>query len=263
MKKSTPSNQAAIANSFWRTASTYDAAALVQRRVVKQLLDYLPEDQPYDSVLEIGVGTGLLTRALAKQLAPSEWILNDLSEPLLQDTAQRIFLETKGVTLLSGDAAEVIDQVKQPLSLIASASTLQWLSDPFDFLKKAIDRLAPEGCLLIGTFGPSNLKEIKTLTGRGLKYYSMKRYDQFLSNYFEEFSIWEERITLEFPSFLSLLRHLRNTGVTHLPGKDQEPIFRSREALKQLEDAYRERFATPKGLFPLTYHPIYICCEDC
>ena len=67
---------------FARAAATYDAHAEAQQRICRHLVEMLPDDElgRFQRVLEIGCGSGCLTRALMAWIDGGDWTLNDLCE---------------------------------------------------------------------------------------------------------------------------------------------------------------------------------------
>ena len=236
---------------FARAAATYDAHAEAQQRICRHLVEMLPDDElgRFRRVLEIGCGSGCLTRALMARIDGGEWTLNDLCEhwrPALEElTAGR------KCRFLFGDAERL--PLGGPYDLIASASALQWMRDLPAFLRELRQRLAPGGLLLFNTFTPDNLKEIRLLTGEGLDYPSVESLADWLSSFFSVRRMEESAITLTFPDPLSVLRHLKYTGVT---GNASVAWTRGEQA--RFCEAYRERFLTVDGQVTLTYHPVYV-----
>ena len=250
--------QQGIARSFARAASSYDRHAVVQNQIAQHLVAYLPQGAKYDHILEFGCGTGLLTKALKGRIEVQYWLLNDLTPSIIEKTEQ--YLEHQTYTKLIGDISEVLSQITTPLDLIASASALQWVQDPFLLLSEAQKHLTPQGTLLISTFGERNLHELRTLTGRGLSYFSVSAYREFFSQNFKDVEVQEEEVVLRFSSLFDLLHHLRATGVTHLPN-DNISYLCGRTQLAQLEREYTMKYPHPQGGISLTYHPIYIKCS--
>ena len=250
--------QQGIARSFARAVSSYDRYALVQNQIAQHLVAYLPQGKKYNHIREFGCGTGLLTKALTARIEVQHWLLNDLNATILEKAEQ--YLEHQTYTKLIGDISEVLSRITTPLDLITSASALQWIEDPFLLLSQAQKHLTPQGALLISTFGERNLHELRTLTGRGLRYFPASEYREFCAEYFSDVKVEEEEVVLQFPSLTDLLHHLRATGVTHLPN-DNISYLCGRTQLAQLEKEYTMKYPHPQGGISLTYHPIYIRCS--
>ena len=249
-----------INRAFSRAVKSYDQEAFVQKKIARRLAKMLPVGMACHSLFEFGCGTGLLTEALHEQLRVEQWFLNDLSASMLQETIRCVPLEQ--YRLLEGDAGEQFSELPPTVDIIASSSALQWIEDPFSFLERILERLSPKGMLLIATFGKRNLHELRQHTGRGLHYYDSEEYRDFLKNKFHQVEVVEEQMTITFPSLLSLLHHLRATGVTHLPHQENVSYLCCRGSLLHLEERYRRAYPLPSGELPLTYHTIYIKCSD-
>lgn len=239
---------------FERSTPTYDAHAFAQKRVAERLATMvsgmLPDDCPR-RVLEIGCGTGLLTRLLDARLRTGVYFLNDLNtriETLLQSNPLR-----NEYRFLPGDAQQI--DLPRNIDLAVSASTLQWFSDLPAFFRRIGQALAPGGYFLFSTFGPDNLREIAVLTRQGLAYPGAVQIEAWLDEEFERLASGEEAIKLTFDEPMDVLRHLKHTGVC---GGFSSVWSKGR--LKTFCDDYRARFSVPGGV-SLTYHPVYFAAR--
>ena len=145
-----------IARRFDQAADTYDEAARIQRRIAMALADMiLDEALPKDAqVLELGCGTGHLTRALIGPLEPRSWIASDIAPAML--TVLRRGLEHPALSLKRLDAAQ--PDVQSRFDLVCSSLTLQWLPDPPAAIGRWRELVRPGGVLafstlLAGSFG--------------------------------------------------------------------------------------------------------------
>ena len=79
-------DKATIKNSFGNAASTYEREGLIQSRIARQLNDKIPSrlNKCIDNILEIGCGTGKLTRCLIDRFPDARFTINDLS-PEMKD----------------------------------------------------------------------------------------------------------------------------------------------------------------------------------
>uniref|UniRef100_UPI0040578CB7 malonyl-ACP O-methyltransferase BioC n=1 Tax=Candidatus Electronema sp. TaxID=2698783 RepID=UPI0040578CB7 len=236
---------------FRRAAASYEQQAVIQRRTAERLLDLLAQHcvRPPQQVLEIGCCTGLLTRSLIGRFSGiRELILNDL----VPDFASRLDLPafSPAVRLLPGD----IEKLPLPggLDLVLSASTFHWLHDLDGLLVKLAACLRPGGLLAFSLYGPENLREIRALTGIGLRYRSLTEIAASLRRHFTLLHSSHETVTLRFASPQDVLRHLRQTGVNAL---SRSPWSRAR--LEQFCAEYRRRFSADDSGVALSYHPLY------
>ncbi len=237
---------------FTRALSTYDKQAEAQHLISRKLASLLPHEAEahYRRMLEIGCGTGGFTKELKQQCRIDEWILNDLCEACREKTDQ--LFPGSPPRFITGDAETLSFPGK--FDLIASASVFQWIKEPEAFLRKLSTLLIPQGVLLLSSFLPGNLKEIKELTGEGLTYPTPELLSEWLSAAdFDLQHIEEETIVLTFKTPLDILRHLKATGVTATGNgrwtRGRQEVFNRK---------YQERFATDDGQVTLTYRPLYI-----
>ncbi len=234
-----------IAHSFSASIATYETCATVQTLladgVVRQVAGY---GRQFSRGLEIGCGTGYLSKALVHRVDFSTLYLNDLSRVLCNHAAERL----AGICpteIMVGD----IEKLALPpaLDLVVSSSTLQWLEDMEGLFVKVAASLERDGLFVFSLFGVGTMKEIAALSGRGLRYRKRSAIAQVLQKYFSIEQQQEVKERLFFPSALSIFKHIRNTGVGGL-GKTRW----TRASLKSFETEYRRQFGTEEGL-PVSY----------
>ena len=237
-----------VAQRFAKAGQSYIDQAVVQKQISAQLFEYLKAYCPntFDSVLEIGCGSGNLTHLFQTHFQFDQLFLNDLYEDVDQH-----FSTIENIAWLIGD----IEQLELPSELDAmiSSSALQWMADLPALLQRIHDALKPKSYLGFSTFGENNLIEIKKLTGQGLNYYSSEVLKQKLEESgFEIVFIEEEQKHLYFDHPKSVLQHLKATGVTATAKSHRW----TKQSLQQFYLDYQQ-FYDEQG-FRLTYHPIYV-----
>ena len=238
-----------IATGFARHLASYDTAATAQAQIADRLAARIaPLIAPAARMLELGHGTGFLTRQLAR-LAPEEIWLNDLVAP---PPALR-WPEATRVQALPGDAAAL--RFPAGLDLIASASMLQWLADPAALLRKSARALRPGGILAVSSFGPGNFPE---LAGLGLPpgapgYRDADGLCADLPAGMQVLAAWDESLELSFPDARALMAHLRATGVNGLRAGHLSASG-LRALMRQMNRA---------GPTTLTYRPSYCMARRC
>ncbi len=242
-----------ILDRFSKAQATYDANALAQREIALRLSELavgatLPA-LSCKSMLEIGCGTGLLTRALLSHFTFDTVHLNDIS-----GTFAPLFSALNGqydYRFYAEDAEKA--EFAGTYDLIVSSSTFQWFDDVPAFLKKIKQHLSPGGVLAFSTFGQENMKEIKALTGNGLTYFSKTEWIEMLSLHFELLKIEENLIEIQLDSPKEILKHLKYTGVNAFK---QEKAIWTPAKMSRFDAAYRNLFSAGKQV-KLTYHPLY------
>lgn len=238
---------------FRRCINSYEDNAVVQKLIVEHLAKLLKECVPQASrTLEIGCGTGLLSEKINGLWNRNQLYVNDLVGLMCDKTLNRCQLPAcRGI---KGD----IEKMALPgmFDLIVSASTFQWLVRLRAAFGKFAAHLVPQGWLVFSTFGEDNFKELRQITGKGLAYKSIEELEKLLRPAFELVHVEEQRQTLAFSDPLEILRHMKRTGV-NISAPD---TIWTRGHLREFAEKYELCFGG-EGIYPLTYHPIYVACR--
>lgn len=235
-----------IRSRFENAASTYEQEGLIQDRIARRLNEMLP-DIPADEcheILEIGCGTGKLTRLLVERFPHARFTLNDLS-PKMKAHIESLPFEQ--FDFVAGDAEQT--EFNGSYDLMVSASAVQWFTDLEGFLKRISTRLSDTGTLAFSSFIAGNLPEIRPLTTAEMPYWEHDELKRLFERYFQLDTFVREEYTLRFDTPVELLRHLRDTGVTGTSGNRHQGL----NFIKR----YREAFGEAQEI-TLTYRPVYI-----
>ncbi|WP_339134589.1 MAG: malonyl-ACP O-methyltransferase BioC [Candidatus Electrothrix sp. GW3-4] len=243
-------NKDLVCRQFRRAAASYDRQATIQHRVADRLLALAAQHIPAHplNVLEIGCCTGLLTsKLLNSNIKVGSLVLNDL----MPDFAERLphNLSVAELSFLPGDIEGL--PLPGPFDLIISSSTFHWFDDLEQTLKKLLAALAPGGTLAFSLYGPSNLAEIKELTGVGLDYLSLPEITSILEKHCLLEESHQDKEVFLFPQPRDVLNHLRQTGVNSI---NHTPW--TRQQLRDFCQEYKKRFRIDRSV-RLTYHPLY------
>lgn len=151
------SRSAKIAESFGAHAESYEQHAGLQRAVADRLAQHLPKlERPH--VLELGCGTGLLSRHLVKHYPDGRLFLTDAAPAMIAECRRNLAGVGKAtISYEIMDAGEAGGHAE--LDLIVSSMTLHWLPDPPAALARLRRLLAPQGTLLYATLGPDSFAE--------------------------------------------------------------------------------------------------------
>lgn len=229
-----------IKNQFKKSIDTYEKYAVVQSLAADKLIDALPEEN-YSSILELGCGSGLLTKKLVQKISFQKYYANDIVDK------SKVYIDKilNDYTFLGGSALRL--NVNRQFNLIISNALFQW----FDNLEKSLEYLktylAKNGTLAFTTFAPDNYKEIRTLTGLSLEYKSVNEIKKILEKNFEILTLESFEYTMHFRNPLEVLVHMKNTGVNAICSK---PL--SVKKVKVFCDRYKETYPD----LSLTYSPI-------
>ncbi len=149
-----------VRRAFDRASAGYDAAAVLQSEVRKELLDRLQYVRLRPRViLDAGCGTGHGSRALLKRYRGSSVVALDLSEGMLRQTRRRRPL-LRRLDPVCADAAG-LPLANDSVDLIFSNLMLQWCNDPDTVFGEFRRVLKPGGLLSFSSFGPDTLRELR------------------------------------------------------------------------------------------------------
>lgn len=203
------------AESFGRRRDTYERNARVQTTIVDnltRLMQHYNIDScmavPGHATLEVGSGTGLLTRYLERHAPASSLHLWDIAADAYA---------TPGADVRCCDAEiEITRTLPERFDVIVSASTLQWFNSPRRFLSECARVLRPGGWLVVSAFSRGNLEEIAQVTGRQLPLPSVEVWRDMIPESLQvvEFTAHTAELIFEHP--MDVFRHLRLTGVNGL-----------------------------------------------
>ncbi len=220
-----------IAANFSNAAATYDQYAVMQEQAARSLcrrLADLKAEVPEGAILEIGCGTGALSRELAR-LFPDR--------PLtLVDLAPGMIAQNRAALLPILDRPELVDwQVRDAetmetadrFALIASCLTLQWFQDLASTLSRLTAALAPGGLLLCSYLGANSFPEWRAIC-QSLELpctinplpasHEIMAAIRALGH---EASAGEETIRIPYPSVQAFFHSLKKTGTGTTAAKDR------------------------------------------
>ncbi len=146
-----------IEAAFSAAAAGYEAQAQAQVQTADLVVSKLPELPPAAKVLELGCGTGLLTRRLLTRLSDEAQLLaTDLSPAMIQQTRESTTDPRLSLAVMD---AEHPKGLERGFDLITSSLAAQWFTNLPATLAGLAGLLAPGGHLLIATLGARTFME--------------------------------------------------------------------------------------------------------
>ena len=241
-----------VRDRFGRSLAEYDGEAAVQRGMAAGLVEEILSHggDSFDSALEIGCGTGLLSREMVRRLRLRKIVANDLVAECGPRVEGAVQLAGAAFSFHPGDI-ERLDLPPAAFDLVASNAVFHWLDDPAGLLERLADTLRAGGLLAFTTFGPDNLREVATVGKTGLRYRPIDEWAALVERRYRILHRRESREVLRFSSPRRVLEHLRRTGANGL-----ERAGWTRGVLRTFEGEYRERCGK-SGEVTLTYHPMF------
>ncbi|MVF14618.1 malonyl-ACP O-methyltransferase BioC [Ketobacter sp. MCCC 1A13808] len=257
-------NKRAIAKSFSRAATRYDSVAHVQRQVGEAMLSLLEKQgKYYQNALDIGCGTGALTRALSPY-ADSLTAL-DIAPGMLAVAQQRD--QDKRISRFVCGDAEQLPFPSQCFDLVFSSFALQWCDNLFQVVTDIRALLKPQGRFLFSLPVDGTLCELKQswaqAEGRHSHVNSFLPVDQVrLALQQSEFNMvaFQERTDQVFyKSVRELTRELKTLGA-HQVTSNRTPSLTGKQTVLRMTAAY-ERLRTESGQLPASWHYVVVCVE--
>lgn len=234
-------NKRLIHERFAKNLKNYNDNAKIQKRMAERLMTSVRNHSP-KKILEIGCGTGFLTKLLSENLCFESFVALDIVE----DCEDYIHNINSNIKFTSADIEEFLKDNNETFDLIISNASLQWVEN-FETVVNSLKKiLNPNGELIISTFGTENFKEIYHVIGKSLKYFSVNE----LQAMFPQSFIDQEIHIMAFNTPKDVLKHLKSTGVNSI-----EQTSWTKKDLTKFENSYKNLC----NLRPtLTYNPIYI-----
>jgi len=229
-----------ISENFSRSARDYDRHALLQKVMADDLLAKLRGLNP-KAVLDIGCGTGYLTRKLAEMFPRAEVLGIDIASGMIEVANRQ---KRSNLLFSVGDGEGVKGRGKY--DLVVSNASLQWMNAEKVF--RGVHKiLKPGGQFAFTTFGPRTLRELKESGFRVNHFLSAEELKQIIGTKFAAMSVQSSIAGQKFKSVKELICHFKEIGAnaTHPGNKVDMEAFRK----------YREKFGG-KEFVPVSYEVI-------
>ena len=215
---------------FNKHYNVYEKYSLAQKQVAKNLLDYMGKSNIFNtkinSIFEIGCGTGIFTKEYRKYFLHSDLILNDIFDvrEFIKDIDYNIFIQ------------ENIEELDIPKSdLVVSSSVFQWIKDKDSLIRNIAENTDN---LCFSSYVSGNLIEIKNHFDISLDYLNIEEFKEILKKYFSSVKSYSETIKLDFEAPMSVLKHLKYTGVTGFQRTSISKIKTFKDNILTYEVAY-------------------------
>jgi malonyl-CoA O-methyltransferase len=150
---------AMIGNRFSAAAETYDRHARPQLALAQSVVSMLPEMYP-EQILELGCGTGQLTRLLTQHFPEVLIDAVDVAEKMVEHSRAK-FAKCPQINWIVGDAQTWWGGDRYPL--IVSSSALHWVADLKTTFENIFQCLEPGGYFSLGMMLQGTLKELHNL----------------------------------------------------------------------------------------------------
>ena len=256
-------DRARLRASFERASRGYEAAARLQSQVASELLERLELFRfAPQVVLDLGSGTGRVTRELKRRYPRACVIALDLAPGMLHE-ARRHRWPWRRFERVCGDALR-LPFTDGSVDLIFSNLMLQWCEPLVVALAEVRRVLRSSGLFLLSTLGPDTLHELRSAWAQADGYNHVNRFadmpevgDALMRAGLMEPVLDVDRIELGYPDVLSLMHDLKAIGA-HNVTAGRPRALAGRARLARVQQAY-ESFRRDQRL-PATYEVIYGAC---
>ena len=153
-----------VRRAFARAARSYDAAARLQHEIEARLLESLEFHAATPSmVLDVGCGPGRASAALQKRWPKATVASLDLALPMLRETRRRAGTWRPFARVPQPVCADVraLPFADGSVDVVFSNLCVQWVDDLPALFAGLRRILRPGGLLLVSTFGPDTLQELR------------------------------------------------------------------------------------------------------
>ncbi len=245
---------------FDLAAGSYDEAAVLQHEVGQRIMERLDliKIQP-EVIIDIGSGTGRLSRAVSERYPASQLYSLDLAPAMLAYARQQPAPQPTG--FICADT-EQLPFGEQRVDMIISNVTLQWCINLEAVFKEFRRVLKPGGLLMFTTFGPDTLKELRS------SWHGVDAYNH-VNAFFDMHDIGDalrrigfsdpvmdvEHFTLTYREVTTLMRDLKAVGAHNVTAG--RPLGLTGKARLQKMIKTYEQFRRDDGQLPATYEVIY------
>lgn len=262
-----------VKRSFSGAAETYDYHAVLQREIGDRLIAHLnfTKIEP-KRILDVGCGTGYVTRLLTHKFKKAHVTGLDLSESMVRHTSKQHAMRlpwhgkrhhcvADGCSLPFADAS---------FDLITSNLAMQWVADPGDMLSEMRRVLAPGGLMLFSTFGRRTLAELRQSlaelatnpesrkAGHVLPFPDVMSLGDQLNQLSIELPVIDSDLfTLTYPNVMALVRELKGLGASSSAISGRSGGLYGRRLLKELEHAYGIKHRMEDGKIRATFEALY------
>jgi malonyl-CoA O-methyltransferase len=238
---------------FERAASTYDAAAVLQREVGRRLmarLEYMKLAPKL--IVDAGAGTALHTGALARRYPEAQVVALDIAHDMLKRASPA------GVYRICADI-EQLPLASKSTAIIFSNLVLQWINAPKNVFREAQRVLEANGLFLFSSFGPDTLQELREAWAdrhtHVSSFYDMHDLgDMLIANGFDDPVMECERLTMTYSQVTDLMRDLKAIGASNATA-GRPPGLTGKAALERVKRNYERLRAD--GKLPATFEVIY------
>ncbi|TQV75153.1 malonyl-ACP O-methyltransferase BioC [Aliikangiella marina] len=250
-----------IAESFSKAATSYDAAAFLQKEVADRVferLDLMRVDPKL--ILDVGCGTGYCSRELRDRFSRAKVYGIDIAPGMIKVAKNQQNLFRK-INYQVADVDQLPFEDNQ-FDLVFSSLTIQWLTDLKHTFKELNRVLKPGGLVIFSTLGPDTLYELRDSWREVDQGVHVNEFidmhivgDHVYNSHFDNTVMDRDVITMTYQTMIGLMRDLKAIGAHNIDSNRARGML-GKTKFKLLEKAY-DKFRWKSGELPATYEVVY------
>ncbi len=220
-------NKQLLRKRFSKQAALYDQYAHVQKKMANRLLQKALHQTTIEvrNILEIGCGTGYVTKQLVKQFPHATITAIDLAPGMIEVAKKKC--DAKAVAYLCADIEKM--EISSKYDLVISNATFQWFNCFQETVHELCKSLTENGVLAFSTFGERTFYELhrsyeqalvqhelyKDERKIGQSFLSLETIERLLPTTLSYIDMEEEEIIEQFPNVRQFFQSVKKIGATN------------------------------------------------
>lgn len=230
-----------IRRAFNDATITYDTAADWQKSAGNLLLNYITSFNPENKrILDLGAGTGYVTKHLQRQFPNNQFIVLDIAEKMLKFSQQHL----NNSHLVCADAENLAIR-SNSVDIIVSNMVLHWCQSLTSTLEEQQRILKKDGLFFFTLLGSDSLSSLKNA-------WSYVDNDSHVNQFpsaqtiqetcktagFSLLRFEQHKIQKNYKNVFELMQHLKDTGAKHVPENSTKGLM-GKQKINQLNQRYK------------------------
>lgn len=243
-----------VKTNFSKYAKVYDRYSTVQDLCGSKLIKKI-EAEKFNTILDIGCGTGSYTALLKKRFPKALVKAIDISGEMIKVSKDKF--KGNDIEFIAADAEKI--DFKETFDLISSNATFQWFENLELALKKYAQSLKKGGLILFSIFGPRTFYELarsleifseQSLAITASEFLDKAKIEAVLKNIFSQVKIEEEIHKESYGSLKDLLKKIKYTGAR---GSSKQGFW-TKSRMSAVQEIYLKNFKSITASYQ-----IYFC----